>query len=168
MARNNLASTRQSVNLSYLNMYYNEKISKSILAFAKPEFRENWERLMLAERRDWNRIYRDFKSTLSKYIGNVRLSAFSNNASALTELANLEEVFQWDESFFANWEIQVSNYNHTVKYDSYEEMTQALQGNSYPEEDASDVWDEECGSNSCYWSHAYSPSILIDNLRMKQ
>ena len=54
---------------------------------------------MLAERRDWNRIYRDFKSTLSKYIGNVRLSAFSSNASALTELANLEEVFQWDESF---------------------------------------------------------------------
>ena len=149
-------------------MCYNEKFSKSIFAFTKPEFRENWERLMLAESRDWNHIYRDFKSTLSKYIGNVRLLAFSNNASALTELANLEEVFQWDESFFADWEIQVSNYTHSVKYDSYEEMTEALQGNSYPEEDASHIWDEECGSNSCYWSHAYSPSILIDNLRMKQ
>ena len=46
MARNNLVSARQSVNLSYLNMYYNEKISKSIFIFTKPEFRENWERLM--------------------------------------------------------------------------------------------------------------------------
>ena len=152
----------------FLQMCYNKKFSKSIFAFTKPEFRENWEGLMLAERRDWNRIYGDFRSTLSKYIGNVRLSAFSNDASALTELANLEEVFQWDENVFAEWEIQVSNYTHTVKYDSYEEMTEALQGNSYPEEDASDVWEEECGSNSCYWSHAYSPSILIDNLRMKQ
>jgi hypothetical protein len=149
-------------------MTYNERFNKSIFTYTKPEFREDWERLMLAERRDWNHIYRDFKGTLSKYIGNVRLLAYSNNASALTELANLEEVFQWDEKFLADWVIQVDEFTHTVEYDSYEEMNEALLGHSCPEDDAGEIWETHCGANTCYWSYANNPEIIIDNLRMKK
>jgi hypothetical protein len=145
-----------------------ESFCKAILPFAQPKLKEDWERLMLADQRDWNLIYREFHQPLSAYIGRVRLLALSQDSEALTELVNLENVFQWDEKFFADWEIQTSNYTHSVEYGTGEELADALQGNSYPDEDASDIWERECGSWSCYWSQASSPSVLIENLRMKQ
>lgn len=148
-------------------MSYNATYCRSFRFSSKSQEKENWEKLMIADQRDWNLIYQNYKPILSKYIGNVLLKAHSGNADAVTELSLLEEVFQWDEKFFTDWEIEIPNFIHTVEYDSFEEMNQALLGESCPDEDARDVWEDHCGSSSCYWSHAFGREVLITDLRLK-
>ena len=127
---------------------------------------EGWTKLMSSKDRNWAEIYLEFKPQLSQYIGFLRLNSLDHEDSE-TELKCLETNFAWEEEFHLLWDIDAWFRSVQVKYNSLEEMLEAEEEGTEPEETAYDAWNSDGGDLDITWGHPTSPGVTVTSLQLR-
>ena len=137
-----------------------------IFAYSDAAKGESWTKLMSSKDRNWAEIYLEFKPQLSQYIGFLRLNSLDHE-DAETELKRLETIFAWEEEFYLLWDIDAWVRSIQVKYNSLEEMLEAEEKETEPEETAYDAWNSDGGDLDLNWGRPTSPGVTIISLQFK-
>jgi len=124
---------------------------------------EAWAELMSSKERNWAEIYLKFKPQLSQYIAFLRLNSLDHE-DAETELKCLKTNFAWEEEFHLLWDIEAWFRSIQVKYQSLEEMLEAEEEETEPEESAFDAWQSDGGDLDLSWGRPTSPQVSISSL----
>jgi len=136
--------------------------------FKSKKDKEAWDQMMLQEVRDWKKVFDLFPSSLAYYIADVRIQSVTNN-DASSELEELNEFFEWDESdFYVSWELKAYLNQPELEYESFEDVAQALLGEKQPEMDAHFFWKEQGKQiEEVQWYKALDASMTISDLQLK-
>lgn len=132
------------------------------------EMKNDWNELMTSEIRDWSRIIETHPRSLACYIESV-ITESGEYLPASKELDTLRSAYSWDESYFVNWEIEVTSSNPTVsiEYPSLEQAQHAEEDGIEPEKSAFDAWEEEGCIPEVSWGSPVSTAVCIRNLELR-
>ena len=73
--------------------------------------------------------------------------------------------FAWEEEFHLLWDIEAWFRSIQVKYQSLEEMLEAEEEETEPEESAFDAWHSDGGDLDLSWGRPTSPGVTVTSLQ---